>query len=417
MTLEKVEVLKKSLSEYTDVVGEDIISEIRKLGETLFGKRIVHINATPKGGGVAEILQSLIPLLQDIGFDAEWHVINPPVEFFTVSKKLHNALQGDTTSISQEELDFYLEINKSCGDVLDYLDADLFVVHDPQPLAGLHYSKHNTPAISRIHIDLSTPSPQILDFIMPYLLEYDKTIFSLDSFVPPEFPKDKVVIIPPAIDPLARKNILMDKNDAKNILSSFGIDLERPIISQVSRFDPWKDPKGVIDAYRIAKEKISGLQLILLGISAAKDDPEADKIFREVELYVDDDPDIFLFFSPSDLRDVTNDDMVRAVQTGSDIILQKSTREGFGLTATEALWKGVPLIAGNVSGLALQIENSKSGILVDSPEEAAEAVLKLISDKDFGNRLGKSGHQNVLDNYLITRLLRDHVELYGNLIS
>ena len=205
MTLKEVKVLPKSLADYAEIVGENEIHELQLLGEHFSSKRIVHINATPKGGGVAEILDSLVPLLQDIGIQAQWEVINPPEEFFTISKKFHNALQGDMTPISQPELDFYLETSETIGRALDNMEADLFVIHDPQPLAGWHFSKHKAPAISRIHIDLSTPSPQILDFIMPYLLEYDSAVFSLDSFVPRNFPKDKTVIVPPAIDPLTQK--------------------------------------------------------------------------------------------------------------------------------------------------------------------------------------------------------------------
>ena len=407
--LEEVSVKKKNINKYRRVVGAEVIGGLRLLSDPLKGKRVVHINSTANGGGVAEILMSLVPLQRSLGVDSRWFVVNPPAKFFEITKKFHNALQGANIKFSRSELDYYLKINKQFGRALKDIKADLFVIHDPQPLASWHFAGRSEPAIARIHIDLSTPNKQLLKFLLPYLNEYDKVIFSLNSFVPKGLPVSKVAIIPPAIDPLVPKNEPMNLKAARKVLAGLGIDIERPIVAQVSRFDPWKDPTGVINAYRLAKKKIVGLQLILLGNATAKDDPESAMMIEKVKKHAGEDPDIHLV-------NIDNNMLVNAVQTGADIVLQKSIREGFGLTATEALWKGKPVIAGNVGGLALQIDNPHNGILVEKSTTAAEAIVKLFNDKSFAAELGREAHKSVLKNYLITRLLRDHHRLYRSLI-
>ena len=407
--LEEVLVKKKNINKYRRVVGAEVIGDLKSFSSPLKGKRVVHINSTANGGGVAEILMSLVPLQRSLGVDSRWFVVNPPAKFFEITKKFHNALQGANIKFSKSELDYYLKINKQFGRALKDIKADLFVIHDPQPLASWHFAGRLEPAIARIHIDLSTPNKQLLKFLLPYLNEYDKVIFSLNSFVPKGLPVSKVAIIPPAIDPLVPKNEPMNLKAARKVLAGLGIDIERPIVAQVSRFDPWKDPTGVINAYRLAKKKIVGLQLILLGNATAKDDPESAMMIEKVKKHAGEDPDIHLV-------NVDNNMLVNAVQTGADIVLQKSIREGFGLTATEALWKGKPVIAGNVGGLALQIDNPHNGILVEKSTTAAEAIVKLFNDKSFAAELGREAHKSVLKNYLITRLLRDHHRLYRSLI-
>ncbi|MBI2594855.1 MAG: glycosyltransferase [Candidatus Colwellbacteria bacterium] len=418
MILEEVSVKKKNINKYRKVVGAEVIGGLKSFSRSLKGKRVVHINSTAKGGGVAEILMSLVPLQRSLGVDSRWFVVNPPAKFFEITKKFHNALQGAKIKFSKAELDYYLKINEQFAEELSKLKADLFIIHDPQPLASWHFVRrslgegglnYHPRAISRIHIDLSTPNKQLLEFLLPYLKEYDKVIFSLKSFVPKGLPVSRVAIIPPAIDPLAPKNEPMNLSKAKKVLAGLGVDVSRPVVAQVSRFDSWKDPIGVIDAYCLAKKRIKGLQLVLLGNAIAKDDPESAMMIKKVKKYAGDDPDIHLV-------NVDGEILVNAVQTAADIVLQKSIREGFGLTATEALWKKRPVIAGNVGGLALQIDNPHNGILVEKPNTAADAVVKLLRNKKFAAELGKEGHRTVLKNYLITRLIRDHHRLYQNLI-
>ena len=413
--LEEVSVKKKNINKYRRVVGAEVIGGLESFSSPLKGKRVVHVNSTAKGGGVAEILMSLVPLQRSLGVDSKGYVVNPPAKFFEITKKFHNALQGANIKFSKSELDYYLKVNRQFAEELGKLETDLFVIHDPQPMAAWHFIRSASPAgglpkaISRIHIDLSTPNEKLLKFLLPYLTEYDKVIFSLNSFVPKGLPISKVAIIPPAIDPLVPKNKPMSLKAARKVLVGLGLDIKRPIVAQVSRFDPWKDPTGVINAYRLARKKIVGLQLILLGNATAKDDPESAMMIEKVKKHAGEDPDIHLV-------NVDNNMLVNAVQTGADIVLQKSIREGFGLTATEALWKSKPVIAGNVGGLALQIDNPHNGILVEKANTAADAIVKLSNDKHFATRLGREGHRVVLKKYLITRLLRDHHRLYRSLI-
>ena len=296
MILQEVIVRRKDIDSYRKIVGDEVIDELKTLSKPLECKRLIHINSTARGGGVAEILASLVPLQRNLGLDARWFVASPPAPFFKITKKFHNALQGADIPISEEELNYYLKFNQQFAEAVELLPADLLLIHDPQPLALRHYSDRDTPAISRIHIDLSTPSPSLLKFFLPFLNEYDRVIFSLSSFVPEGFPKEKVAVIPPAIDPRLPKNKKLDEKLAKMILTGFGVNPTEPIIAQASRFDPWKDPIGVIDAYRVAKKEIPDLQLILLGSMAAKDDPEAAVIFRQVRDYMGKDRDISLIF-------------------------------------------------------------------------------------------------------------------------
>ncbi|MEX2033062.1 MAG: glycosyltransferase [Candidatus Colwellbacteria bacterium] len=416
MIIEKVSVKLKDIDNYKKVVGSEVVHNLKELTHPLAGKRVIHVNSTAQGGGVAEILHSLVPLQRSLGVKSSWYVVNPPAKFFDITKKFHNALQGARIKFSKSELDYYLKMNRQLGEALSNIEADLFVIHDPQPLASWHYvcllrqpTDSAPKAISRIHIDLSNPNEQLLNFLLPYLKEYDKVIFSLNSFVPRGLPINKVAIIAPAIDPLVSKNKPMSREAARKVLAGLGIDTNRPIVAQVSRFDPWKDPIGVIDAYRLARKRIKRLQLILLGNATAKDDPESAMMIKKVKKHAGDNPDIHLV-------NIDSDALVNAVQTGADIILQKSIREGFGLTATEALWKGKPVIAGNVGGLALQIDNLHNGILVEKPTTAAKAIVKLLNNKQFAAGMGNEGHRVVRKNYLITRLLRDEHRIYQNLI-
>lgn len=414
-TLEKVAVCRKSLSAYRGIVGRAAVESVRRSAKTLLGARVSHINSTARGGGVAEILQTLVSLQRDVGINADWHVVHAPARFFSVTKNIHNALQGGSR-ITKSECEYYLETNKRFASLLDALDADLLVIHDPQPLAALSFMAERRPAISRIHIDLSSPNGSTLSFVKPFLREYDRVVFSLRAFVPKGLPPRKVAIIPPAIDPLARKNKKMNERLARIFLyHRFGISPVRPLVAQVSRFDRWKDPIGVIDAYRIAKRSFPDLQLALVGNGAAKDDPEGKRMFQEVRKHARGESGVFLLFLPPGR--FSNDAVVNAVQSSADVIFQKSVREGFGLTATEAMWKERAVVAGDVGGLAFQIEDGKSGILVSSPREAAHALVSLLRNPARRRELGREARKRVESNFLITRLLADHLALYNEVLS
>jgi trehalose synthase len=407
--VERVKVKTKNINNYRSIVGSQVITELKKMSQPLRGRRVIHLNSTAVGGGVAEILQSLVPLQRSLGLKSDWYIVKPPAKFFLITKKFHNALQGAKIRITRKEFNYYLTLNRRFGQSLQKLPADLFIIHDPQPLASWHYAGRSEPAIARLHIDLSLPNREVLAFFLPFLKEYDRVIFSLASFVPKGLAKNRVAIIPPAIDPLTVKNKPLDRQKARAMLERLGIKLERPLIAQISRFDPWKDQPGVIQAYRLAKKHFPQLQLVLLGNATAKDDPESQFIFKQVQRLAHNDPDIFLINKDSNL-------LVNALQLEADIILQKSLREGFGLTATEALWKGKPVIAGRTGGLKLQISHLKNGLLVDSPVAAGRAIIKLLENKQLGRRLGRAAHRTVLKNYLITRLIRDHHRLYRSLL-
>jgi trehalose synthase len=295
------------------------------------------------------------------------------------------------------------------------MKADIWVLHDPQPAGLISCLSNLHPSISHIHIDTSCPNKSAWNFIEPFLLQYDKIIFSLKDFVARSLPSRKVVVFPPAIDPLTKKNKALVLSEAKRILAKLGIDTKKPLISQISRFDPWKDPLGVIKAWRLGKKKIPDLQLVYAGIFLALDDPDAIRIFKKVEKVVENEKDVFLFADPKYLGNLEIDTFVNALQVGSDIILQKSIREGFGLTVTEAMWKGKPVIGGKAGGIKLQIENGKSGFLVPSPEEASERIVQLIENPTLANKLGKAAKERVREKFLIPRLLRDYLRLFQQL--
>ncbi|HDH31604.1 MAG TPA: glycosyltransferase [Candidatus Wolfebacteria bacterium] len=416
--IEKIILSKKNIKDYKSVAGAGVINQLKKNAKSLKGKRIIHINSTPRGGGVAEILNNLVPLERSLGINASWFSFKAPKRFFKITKKIHNALQGEKINLSVSEKKFYLNINKKLAKELNKIPADLFIIHDPQPLAII-LSFNNKPMVARIHLDLSAPNKKVFSLILPILRQYRKIIISLKEFIPKGINKSKVSIIPPAIDPLDAKHVDISKKKARKILSKFGVNFDKPLISQVSRFDPWKDPLGVIDAYYLAKKKIPDLQLILLGLFLEQDDPQAKVIFEKVKKKAKGNSDIFLFSNPKILKDkkISNNTFVNAVQRGSDLILQKSIKEGFGLTATEAMWKSKTVIGGTAYGLKLQIQNNKTGFIVKNSQEAAQKIVKLLNDKSLRRKIGQQAHLSVKKKYLITRLLNDHLKLYKTLID
>jgi len=411
--LETVDVGTQHIELYETSAGSEALEELRALASPLRGARVLHLNATPYGGGVAEILRSEVPLLRDLGIEADWKVIFGDQTFFSVTKNMHNGLQGAPRGLTAAERETYITYSTRNARLLEDEHYDVVVVHDPQPLALLSFrGKGGAKWIWRCHIDTSEPNPQVWDFLQPYLPAYDATIFSLDSFVPPDFPIGWVEVFPPAIDPESPKNLDLRPRNARRILQWIGVEVDKPLITQISRFDPWKDPLGATAAYRLVREEVPDLQLALVG-SMALDDPEGWEIYNQIQQAGKEDPGIHVF---TNLTGVGNIE-VNAFQRLSDVVIQKSLREGFGLVVSEALWKGTPVVAGRAGGIPLQLQNGTGGILVDSVEECAERTLWLLRHPKESGALGAQGHETVREKFLLTRLIADELRLYGALLE
>jgi trehalose synthase len=407
--LQPIAVGQKSLADYTHLAGRPLIAEIREIAEGLQGLRVLHLSATAFGGGVAEILYTLIPLMNDVGVEAEWQVMLGQEEFYNVTKRLHNALQGNPDTLSDEEWRVFERYNALNATEIT-AGWDVIIVHDPQP-AGIrrHVPEKGSHWVWRCHIDLSTPNESAVEHLVPLIREYDDAVFHLQGYVPAGMDGDGggVRICPPAIDPLSPKNMALSPEDAAFVCDQFGIDVDRPLMCQVSRFDPWKDPMGVIDAYRAVKAGLPEIQLALVG-SMALDDPEGWEFFNSTMAYADGDPDIHILNNLNSVGAIE----VNAFQSQADVVIQKSTREGFGLTVSEALWKARPVIGGDVGGIPLQIDDGESGFLVSSPEDCADRSLRILREPDLGKRLGRAGKEHVRRNFLTPRLLRDWLRIF-----
>ncbi len=405
-----------SYDDYRPLLDPELADNLASVAREMGQLRVLHLNSTATGGGVAEILQSMVPLGNSLGIETERIVINPDrPEFFDVTKKIHNMLQGAQGVLSPDELDIYFDCIRRVADDMRTKDltADVWFVHDPQllPLARLLPKKETETWIWICHIDLTTPNKSVLDALMPLTQDYDQLIFSQTAYVPEDLgDKVPVLIAPPAIDPLTIKNTPMDLAKAQEVVRAMGIDTRRPLITQVSRFDLWKDPWGVIDAYRIARESVPGLQLALLGLSQATDDPEGAEVYRTVAEHAAGDPDIHLYFDPSKMP-VSVDEVVNAVQMASQVLMQKSTREGFGLTVTEGMWKGKPVIGGDAGGIKVQINDGVSGFLVSSPEECAQRLVELLQDQSLTARIGEAAKESVRQRFLLPRLALDYLSV------
>jgi trehalose synthase len=410
--LQRVNAGHKSLADYRSIIRRELYEELRELSERLRGVRVLHVNATSFGGGVAEILYTLVPLMRDAGLDAEWGVMFGAEPFFNVTKNFHNALQGAPYELTVEARAIYEEYNRQSAAALEN-EWDIVFVHDPQPALLKHFSNGlsaETKWIWRCHIDTSTPNLEILNYLFPYIEDYDAQVYTAQQYTPPYLDFGGLVIVPPAIDPLAPKNMALSADDARFIVSQFGPDVERPFLLQVSRFDPWKDPLGVIDVYRLVKEDIPEVQLVLVG-SMAHDDPEGwDYWYRTVN-YADGDQDIFLFSNLTNVGAIE----VNAFQSLAAVVIQKSIREGFGLVVTEALWKGRPLVASRTGGIPMQVVDG-GGLLVDDIPEAAHACNKILKDPQFARQMGHRGKEHVREHYLTPRLLRDDLRLFAKLL-
>lgn len=392
----------KHLEDYRDIVGDEIISKIFRKSKGLYGKKFLHVNSSYQGGGVAEILNHLVPLMSDLGIEVDWRVIHGHHDFFNITKKFHNALQGEEINFSRLKRSVYTETNEQFTTYAN-IDHDAVIIHDPQPLPLVRYFKKRQPWIWRAHIDLSEPYAEVWDYLKQFIIRYDKAIFSAKEFVSSDIGTETEIIYP-SIDPLTVKNKEIDQATIDKYLSKYGIKADKPIISQISRFDKWKDPEGVIEVFDRVNEEID-CKLVLLG-AMATDDPEGPKVYESVVDKSKGRDDIIVINKESDI-------LVNVLQRVSSVVLQKSLKEGFGLTVTEALWKGTPVVASDVGGIPLQVTDGETGFLVDPEdyEEVTDRILEILEDPELGAKLGGSAHRNVKEHFLITRHLLDWLEV------
>ena len=408
--MQNVVLSQKTLADYAPIAGESVIEEIERLANPLKGARVLHVSSTAFGGGVAEMLHTLIPLMRSVGLEAEWRVISGTDDFFMTTKSMHNALQGMDLELTRAMRAAYLHSNVDNAVYFEG-DWDYVIVHDPQP-APLRTLRRTDGGkwIWRCHIDLTAANQTYWSFLRPYIEAYDAAIFTMAQYVKQDLKIGRVALVPPAIDPLSPKNAPMQDARAAEIVSLYGVDPTRPLLTQVSRFDPWKDPLGVIDVYRAVREEFPGTQLALIG-SMAHDDPEGMEYYQRTQEYAAEDPDIHLL---SNLDGVGNIE-VNAFQRAATVVLQKSLREGFGLTIAEGLWKGKPVIGGAVGGIPLQIEDGVTGYLVDSVEEASKRALELMRSPEEAERMGALGREVVREKFLSTSNLRNYLRLFTDL--
>jgi trehalose synthase len=410
-----VPVSHKSIEAYRPIIGDERTDEIQRLAEPLKGARVLHVNATAFGGGVAEILATLVPLMQDLGLHTEWQVIRGADEFYNVTKAMHNSLQGMLLEWTPQMRDIWTRYNQMNSDSFDE-DYDYVVIHDPQPAAMLAQvtQRLGQPPkgkwVWRCHIDLTDAQPEVWDLLHPYIERYDGAIFTMPEYAKDDLKKPRIFTVPPAIDPLSPKNTELSASTVNEILTRYDVDPERPMILQVSRFDPWKDPLGVIDVYRTLKSDIPDLQLVLVA-SMAHDDPEGWAWYERTIRRSGEDYDIKIL---SNLNGVGNLE-VNAFQAHAKVVIQKSVREGFGLVVSEALWKGRPVVAGNVGGIPLQILYGKTGYLVNTTAECTNRVLHLLKHPRIADRMGHTGREHVREHFLITRYLRDYLAIFNTL--
>lgn len=392
------------LDRHEKVVGHQEVQRLRQLAGRLFGKRIVHVNSTRVGGGVAEILGWMIPIMEELGIDARREVISGPPDFYRVTKTFHNGLQGQPVTVRSRDLDLHFEVSRENAQRLN-LEADIVIIHDPQPI----YLPRFTPVdrvgrwIWRCHVDASRPARAVWKHLEGAIPHYAATIFSTAAFARPL--PCPMFIVPPSIDPLSDKNCPLPDAERLETLAKFGIDPDRPLLVQVSRFDRFKDPLGVIAAYRLVKPYCPELQLALAG-GSADDDPEGAEVLQEVMEQAGEDPDLKVLMLPPDSHRTIN-----ALQRSATIVVQKSLKEGFGLTVTEALWKSKPVVGGACGGITLQVHDSQTGFLVHSPAGAAYRIRYLLRDSEKRLAMGLTGHEFVRKHFLLTRHLRDYLTM------
>ncbi|MEA2005185.1 MAG: glycosyltransferase [Acidobacteriota bacterium] len=395
----------KSVDEYLPIVGEKVVANIYKKAHRLVNKHILHINSTGLGGGVAEILNNLVLLMNDVGIDTGWRVLLGTSDFFSVTKKFHNALQGASINLSLNKKNLYLDLNDRFSR-FNHLDHDCVIVHDPQPLPLIKFYRKKQPWIWRCHIDISKPNKEIWSYIKPFILRYDMMIISSQRFRKKDLFLEQR-IIHPSIDPLSPKNMEISDDIISKIFKKFAIPTDKPLITQVSRFDPWKDPEGVLKVFETVKEKID-CRLVYC-YNMPPDDPEGFAIYSKIERRAK------KHLAKGDVLFILGDNqiLVNALQRKSSVILQKSIREGFGLTLTEAQWKQTPVVASNIGGIPEQVINDKTGFLVEPDDIVgwAERVITLLKDKKLAQEMGSNGKKFVKDNFLITRHILDYLTL------
>jgi len=408
---------ERALSDYTSIVGEKALHELRQLAKPLCGARVLHLNATAAGGGVAELLTALVPLMCDLGLNAEWRILQGADEFYKVTKAMHNGLQGMPLQLKPDMKETWLKYSSLNADLLGHNGIyDFVVVHDPQPAGVLWLLRqrngHRNPGIWiwRCHLDLSTPRPDAWEFLKPYVGVYDAAIFSKRDYFQKDFQGPRCFEVPPGIDPLSAKNRLLDDEEVRSILLRYGIDPARPFICKVSRFDPWKDFQGVIDIYDLLRKEFPEVQLVLVG-GGAGDDPEAWSCYQRTVAYAQGKGDIHILWGQSGVSSPE----LNAFQQAASVVVQKSIREGFGLVVTEALWKSRPVVASDVGGIALQISHRETGYLVRSVNEWVEAITYLLQNSEAAARLGRAGRDLVQERFLITRYLRDYLKIFRTL--
>jgi trehalose synthase len=397
--------VNRQLQDYVPSVGEAILDQLRQLASDLVGMRLIHVNSTKIGGGVAEILSWMVPLMRELGLDATWEVINGNGGFFNATKMFHNGLQGKPVKLTETDLKSYMMTNEENAERLRpaLQEADVVIIHDPQPAALVKLCPDRKGKwIWRCHIDVSHPHRPVWKYLREFLTEYDASVFSMPSFARslgiPQF------LIAPSIDPLSDKNRELGQKEIDDVYSRFQLDRTRPLLVQISRFDTFKDPVGVIKAFKIVQE-FAPAQLVLAG-GGATDDPEGEAVLQEAIAAAEDDPDIHVLLLPGDAHRIIN-----ALQRAADIIIQKSTKEGFGLTVTEGLWKGKPVIGGNTGGIALQVIDHRTGFLVNTPEGAAHRIRYLLQYRGRMRVMGERGREFVRENFLLTRHLREYLTL------
>ena len=400
-----------NLANYTKIVGKSEIDRIHAEAEKLSRKHVLCINSTYQGGGVAEILNSLVPMFDQVGIDFGWRILHGTPDFFTITKKFHNALQGSIINLSQRKKDIYYETNERFS-TFTHIDHDLVIIHDPQPLPLISFYKKTQPWIFRCHIDISEPNQEVWNYLKGFIHKYDRFVVSL-----PEYKKEDLnipqTVIHPAIDPVAAKNKPVSETKISKFLEKFGVDRKKPIISQVSRFDPWKDPIGVVKVFERVRKKMD-CQLVLLG-QFATDDPEGHKILMSLQKKVDKSP----FKNDIKLLIVDNAFLVNCLQRASSVVIQKSLKEGFGLTISEALYKETPVVASKVGGIPTQVIDGVNGFL-HNPKDYngfSASIIKLLKDEKLRAEMGKAGKEYVEQNFLITRLMLDWLYLMNKVLS
>jgi trehalose synthase len=392
---------KLTLNDYVPIIGQDEVDMLRRLAKHLRGRTVVHLNSTRSGGGVAEILTRLVPLMLDVDLDVRWEVIRGDESFFKATKTFHNTLQGHLeVPVTDDLFDCWLRVNQENMQEID-TDVDYVWVHDPQPAAFIDKRKPGSHWAWRCHIDVSTPHPKVWGFLRPWIEKYDTAIFSMNEFAPELSIRE--ALFRPCIDPLSEKNIELSDEEVASVYGQFGIELDRPIILQVSRYDRFKDPVGVIEAYKLVKRHHDCV-LVLAG-GTATDDPEGIIVLQEVKEAAGNDPDVHILALPP------ADRIINALQRGATVVMQKSLREGFGLTVAEALWKGKPVIGGNAGGIAAQVQNGHTGFLVNSIEGAAYWTRYLLEHADARRHLGEVGREHVRRNFLMTQTLKNYVTM------